>query len=225
MLFSSLRHTLLLCAPFVIATASPASVVTFDLEINGSSTPQTVYVGDTVTVAVFAHVTDNQWLYNGEDVDLGLALYVMNLSAGPAFLPVAGEPGRWNAVPTLDMGNFDPGWLQGHTVIQLGDGIGVPTTARAKHAVNRQLLATGTFLAVNAAETSFIMSDMLVNVVETRDGNRYAFGSAGSIHAPASSALTVVVPEPSIVLMGLGTVLLMLAPRRRSAKDVASVVA
>lgn len=197
--------------------SAPAAVVTFDMTINGGTDPVVVHVGDHISVEVYAQVTDNTWIYNGNPTEMGLALYSLNLNGSSQLRPVQGaDAGKWDAVPSLDMGNFDSGWLSGTDVIQLCDGMGVPTTAKSHYATQRQLLATGTFEATGVGSASFVASDMLTNVVKYESGT-YAFLQADPIQAPLSTTITVLpVPEVSTVLLAsmIVTTGLGLRPRR-----------
>jgi len=198
-----------------------ASVVTFDMTVDDGTSPVTINLGETVTVKLYATVTDNEY----SSVDLGLAGYGLDILTTDGYLdPVEGWDGfdwdqEWDvtwAIPALSIrarGNTDN---VGNDDDVLGHGAALAelTLENRDIAVTRTLLASGEFKGVALGTTTVSFGASPSANVVWYDGG-YVAVAADTINTEGGAQVTVV-PEPgTAVLLAFGFVT-ALRRRRRS---------
>ncbi len=210
----------LAAAPILALGASAgASVVTFELEVNGSSSGSSMEVGDTVAVSLYATVTDNT--HTG--VDLGLASYGLSvLSDSSRMEAVQGvdmfnaPDGEWAVTYYVPMstkarGNVVGGAVNGHGAVALNSD---PWTT----ATTRTLLATGSFTAIAEGYVNIRIGGEMASRVFTYDGGIGTAAADSIVFSPTGVPVTVV-PEPAAAAM-LGLAGLLTLRTRRNRPDL-----
>lgn len=201
-----------------------AADVDFYVTVNGDTGTTNVMLGDSVTVGIWATVTDNTYTIDGTPTDLGLAGYTVNvLTDDNSVLAAEAHPvltSSWNAsneAPDFATGSFMPGLLDNGSVEDLLGAISPPfldaaESYRTHGAGEAVLLATGTFEALTLGSATLSVSPRGANAVQYDGNDEYSTFAADT--DAGAGVLVNVVPEPaSAALMGLAG--LMLLRRRR----------
>jgi len=212
-----------LCGVLLLAGQAGASVVTLDVTVDDGASPVTINIGETVSVKIYATVTDN---YHSILGDLGLAGYGVGvLTSGGYLAPVEGwddMEGKWDgqwdvtwAVEALSI--HARGNAVGDDVLGHGAALADFITANRDIAVTRTLLASGEFEGVSLGTTTLALGGTVAANVVWYDGV-YIAVPADTINLWGGAQVTVV-PEPgTLALLSLGLGLAAVRRRRRRSR-------
>lgn len=192
--------------------SAQAATVGFELTVNGSTDPVDVAPGDTVTVGIWAVVTDNTaHAGTGDEIDLGLALYEIDINTNNASVlsadsqwfadTPANDSDEWEATyfpPPFAFGNWGRGNDVGGSIMGHGAGQGTINAALGGHvvAVTHTLLSSGDFVAGDLGQTVLSLANPNANVVTSSTPGSY--GVTDQVDFTLSDPVTVnVIPEPA----------------------------